>query len=620
MSEYQKLPNLASARLGAHVIAANDDFFAPKENLLKDSKPIFIDGKYTGRGKWMDGWETRRRRTPGHDWCIVRLGLPGLIRAVIVDTSFFRGNFPEQCSLEACAIPIETGAKRELAALDAPSCKWYELLPQSDLKGDSENIFEIKGGHRFTHVRLKIYPDGGVARLRIHGEVVPTSPISAKSSRDFDLAAIQNGGRIIAASDDFYSAPLNLLMPGRSKGMHDGWETRRRRGSGNDWAIIKLGAPGAIRRIEVDTAHFKGNFPDSCSVDAIHIPDGSDPGANAIWRTLLPQSKLRANALHAFRKEIASTEPASHIRFNIYPDGGVSRLRIWGAPAPESQGIGFAWFNSLPEKKAAAALLDCCGSREWVRRMLARRPFADQVEFSSSADEIWNGLARKDWLQAFRHHPRIGAKKADRRQSAKGGKWSAKEQSTAAQASSATRAAMAAANRAVRSRLRPYLHHVRQRKIGRRDPQRTAAAPRQQQRNRIARRRRRAAKNHTAAPGEIASIMTFPITTHVLDTSLGRPAQGVAVILQVQVSGAEWKEIARGVTGLDGRLTDLIAPGKLAVGNYRLRFQTGAYFSARQAVSLYPYIEITIEVSDAAQHYHVPLLVSPYGYTTYRGS
>lgn len=229
--------------------------------------------------------------------------------------------------------------------------------------------------------------------------------------------------------------------------MHDGWETRRRRGSGNDWAIIKLGAPGAIRRIEVDTAHFKGNFPDSCSVDAIHIPDGSDPGANAIWRTLLPQSKLRANALHAFRKEIASTEPASHIRFNIYPDGGVSRLRIWGAPAPESQGIGFAWFNSLPEKKAAAALLDCCGSREWVRRMLARRPFADQVEFSSSADEIWNGLARKDWLQAFRHHPRIGAKKADRRQSAKGGKWSAKEQSTAAQASSATRAAMAAANR-----------------------------------------------------------------------------------------------------------------------------------------------------------------------------
>ncbi len=448
MSEFQKLPNLASERLGARVITANDDFFAPKENLLKESKPVFIEDKYTDRGKWMDGWETRRRRTPGYDWCIVRLGLPGIVRGVVVDTSFFRGNYPEQCSLEACAIPLEPGLKRELAALNAPSTKWHELLPQSQLKGDSLNPFEIGGDHRFTHVRLKIYPDGGVARLRVHGEVLPTPVKAAANAREIDLTAIQNGGRVMAASDEFFSAPLNLLMPGRGKGMHDGWETRRRRGPGHDWVIIKLGAHGTIRRIEVDTAYFKGNFPDSCSIDAIFVPGGDDPGAGATWRTLLPQSKLRANASHVFRKEIVAPEPASHLRFNIYPDGGVSRLRVWGSPAPEARGSSIAWFNSLPEKKSAALLLDCCGSHEWVRRMLARRPFADLEDLMRAADEIWNALGRKEWLQAFRHHPRIGAKKAARAQSVKAGALSAKEQSGVAQAARETRAVLAAANRA----------------------------------------------------------------------------------------------------------------------------------------------------------------------------
>ena len=448
MSKFQKLPNLASKRLGARVIAANDDFFAPKENLLKDSNPVFIEDKYTDRGKWMDGWETRRRRTPGHDWCIVRLGLPGIIRGVLVDTSFFRGNYPEQCSLEACAIPLEPGLKRELAALNAPSTKWHELLPQSQLKGDSQNSFEIRGDHRFTHVRLKICPDGGVARLRVHGEVLPAPAKAAANSREIDLAAIENGGRIVAASDEFYSAPLNLLMPGRGKGMHDGWETRRRRGPGNDSAIIKLGATGTIRRIEVDTAYFKGNFPDSCSINAIFVAGGDDPGAGAAWRTLLPQTKLRANASHVFRKEILGSEPASHLRFNIYPDGGVSRLRVWGVLAPEARTSGIAWFNSLPERKAAAALLDCCGSQEWVRLILARRPFADVDDLLRVGDEIWNTLGRKEWLQAFRHHPRIGAKKAARTQSAKAGALSAKEQSGVTQAAGETRAVLAAANRA----------------------------------------------------------------------------------------------------------------------------------------------------------------------------
>ena len=448
MSQFQTLPNLASERLGARVIAANDEFFAPKENLLLDSKPVFIEDKYTNRGKWMDGWETRRRRIPDHDWCIVRLGLPGIIRGVIVDTSYFLGNYPEQCSLEACGIPPATGLKRELNSLHAPSTKWYELISESDLKGDSQNEFEIRGDHRFTHVRLKIFPDGGVARLRIHGGVVPTPSRAAEIPREIDLAAIQNGGRVLAASDEFFSAPLNLLMPGRSKGMHDGWETRRRRGAGHDWAIVKLGVSGTIRQIEVDTSFFKGNYPDSCSIDAISLTNGKEPDESTAWHTLLSQIKLRANASHLFKKEIIETGAVSHIRFNIYPDGGVSRLRIWGAPAAGSQASGLDWFNSLPDKKAAAALLDCCGSQEWMRRMLASRPFPSADELTQAANEIWNSLGRKEWLRAFRHHPRIGAKKAERKQSAKAGEWSAKEQSGVARAARDTLAALAAANRA----------------------------------------------------------------------------------------------------------------------------------------------------------------------------
>jgi allantoicase len=448
MSDFQKLPNLASERLGARVIAANDDFFAPKENLLKDSKPIFVENKYTKRGKWMDGWETRRRRTPGHDWCLVRLGLPGKIRGAIVDTSYFRGNYPAQCSLEACAIPLEAGRKRELAALGAPATKWYELISQSDLKGDFQNEFEIRGEHRFTHVRLKIFPDGGVARLRIHGDVVPAPARATESAREIDLAEIQNGGRVLAASDEFYNAPLNLLMPGRGKGMHDGWETRRRRGPGHDWVVIRLGLPGSIHRIEVDTSHFKGNYPDSCSIDAISLASGAEPDASTTWRALLPQSKLRAHAFHSFKKDIIGAELVSHIRFNIYPDGGVSRLRIWGTPMAGTQNSSLDWLNSLPEKKTAAALLDCCGSQEWVKRMLANRPFSNAEEMMSVADEIWNALSRKDWLQAFRHHPRIGAKKAERKQSPKAGDWSAKEQAGVARAARDARAVLAAANRA----------------------------------------------------------------------------------------------------------------------------------------------------------------------------
>lgn len=322
--EFTELVDLAAERLGGAVLFANDEFFAPKENLLKASQPIFIEGKYTDLGKWMDGWETRRRRTPGFDWCIVRLGLPGIIRGVIVDTSFFRGNYPEQCSIEACTLDGQPTVEQLLD----PQNQWVEILPLAQLKGDSQNPFELHHEQRFTHLRLKIYPDGGVARLRVFGEVVPDWDALARRD-EIDLAAVEHGALVLSCSDMFFGHRHNLIMPGRALNMSDGWETKRRRGPGFDWVVIKLACQGQVKRVEVDTSWFKGNFPDTCSLEACHATGNLDA---AEWQTLLEQAKLQAHTRHHYEKELKQLDSITHVRFNIFPDGGVSRLRIFGRP------------------------------------------------------------------------------------------------------------------------------------------------------------------------------------------------------------------------------------------------------------------------------------------------
>lgn len=328
MSDFTELIDLASERLGGAVLYANDDFFAPKENLLKQAAPVFIEGKYTDRGKWMDGWESRRRRTPGFDWCIIRLGLPGIIRGVVVDTSFFRGNYPEQCSLEACAVD----GYPDVEQLTSAAVQWTEILPVSQLQGDSQNPFAIESGERCTHLRFKIFPDGGVARLRVYGEVVPDWNALVRRG-EIDLAAVENGARVLACSDMFFGHRHNLIMPGRAADMSDGWETKRRRGPGYDWSVIKLATTGDIRRIEVDTSHFKGNYPDSCSIEACDAGDKTVDESqleSLTWQEILPNTKLQAHTRHFYEEEIKRTGAVTHVRFNIYPDGGVSRLRIYG--------------------------------------------------------------------------------------------------------------------------------------------------------------------------------------------------------------------------------------------------------------------------------------------------
>jgi allantoicase len=326
--DFTKLIDLASERLGGAALLANDEFFAPPENLVRAAPPVWKEGEYTDRGKWMDGWETRRRRAPGHDWCILRLGVPGRIRGVVVDTRHFTGNYPESCSLDACAVAGEP----DPAALAADPELWTPILERATLRGDGPNAFAVAAGERFTHVRLNIFPDGGVARLRVHGEPMPDWERLAQRG-DVDLAAVEHGGRVVGCSDMFYGNPANMLLPGPSTGMHDGWETKRRRGPGNDWAIVRLGRRGRIRRVIVDTSHFKGNAPGRCSLEACDAPADAAPPDDADWRPLVPIRPLQPDTVHELEDEVLDGPAATHVRISIHPDGGLARLRLFGRRA-----------------------------------------------------------------------------------------------------------------------------------------------------------------------------------------------------------------------------------------------------------------------------------------------
>ncbi len=316
-AEVSRWVQLEQPRLGTRVTYVTDEFFGAKERLIEPAEPRFIAGKYDDHGKWMDGWESRRKRVEGHDYCVIRLGVPGVIHGFDVDTSYFTGNFPPQVSIEAC-----------VSERDVPEDGWVEILPRMDIGGDEHHYLDVRNDTVFTHVRLHIYPDGGVARLRIFGEIKP----------DFtgvdgyvDLAALEHGGRPLSCSDQHYGSVHNLLAPGRGVNMGDGWETARRRGPGNDWVIIALGQPGVIARAEIDTAHFKGNYPDRVSIEAaMFASDAAATNESSAWQTLLPESKLKMDQRHYFDDTLQDIGRVSHVRVSIYPDGGISRVRLFG--------------------------------------------------------------------------------------------------------------------------------------------------------------------------------------------------------------------------------------------------------------------------------------------------
>ena len=315
--------DLVSERLGGETLACSDDFFAEMENLLKPGRGVFIDDKYTERGKWMDGWESRRSygRDNGRefDWCVIRMGIPGEVKGVDVDTNHFRGNAPQSVSIEAC---------HSLGQPDE-NTQWTTILEQADVEPHSQNLMAIESDQCWTHLRLNIFPDGGVARFRAYGEAqiiwdefLPGELV--------DLASIKNGAKALLCSDMFFSDKNNLLMPGRGVNMGDGWETKRRRDPGPDWSIIQLGHQGTVNKVVVDTHHFKGNFPDRFSLEGALLSPGDDI-ESAKWQTIIPEQKLFAHREHLFIGPIVSGEQSfSHVRLNIFPDGGVSRLRVFG--------------------------------------------------------------------------------------------------------------------------------------------------------------------------------------------------------------------------------------------------------------------------------------------------
>lgn len=316
--------NLAHPRLGAEAIFATDDFFADCQRMLKEEPAVFIPGKFDDHGKWMDGWESRRKRVEGYDYCIVRLGRPGVVRGVDIDTSHFLGNHPPAASIDAC-LCIDGDPTDDNV--------WTEILPSVSLEQDSHHLHDIINEGTYSHVRLNIYPDGGIARLRVYGEP-QCSWEQYNNSELLDLAALEYGGGAIACSNQaFESSMLSLNMPGRGINMGDGWETKRRREPGNEWVIIALGHEGIIKAIELDTAHYKGNYPDRASVQAGYIKGGTRDSIvtqSMFWRDLLPEQKLEMDAIHSFESEIKYLGTITHVRINIIPDGGLSRVRLFG--------------------------------------------------------------------------------------------------------------------------------------------------------------------------------------------------------------------------------------------------------------------------------------------------
>lgn len=319
----QQLTNLADARIGAEILECSDEFFAEAKRMLQFEAPVFIEDKFDEHGKWMDGWETRRKRHTGYDWAIIKLAVAGQIQALDIDTTFFSGNYPASAAVQACYAPDGN--------LD--QAEWISIIENNVLGPSQHHIVQISAKQIFTHVRLNIYPDGGIARFKVYGQV----KINLQDSDQMlDVLALEHGGRVVAYSDAHFGHPRNLINPGRGINMGDGWETKRRRAPGFDWCILALGASARIEKIEIDTAHFKGNFPAEVSIQAIYVEDATDEQLipqSMFWPFLLEAQPMQMDHIHHYINEILQHEKISHIRVNMIPDGGISRIRLWGKVA-----------------------------------------------------------------------------------------------------------------------------------------------------------------------------------------------------------------------------------------------------------------------------------------------
>ena len=314
------LIDLAQPRLGTKVIYKTDDFFASANRIINPNSPVFKEGVFDKHGKWMDGWESRRKRTPGHDYIILKLGKSGKISKIDVDTSHFNGNQPTMISIE--------GANSNSNKIN--KLKWQTILSKKKTKANNHHLFNINNKNIFTHIRFNIFPDGGVARLRLYGTIAKSKTLENKK---INLASLLDGASVIACNNEHFGKAENILAPGKAKNMGDGWETRRRRVKGYDWLILNSIDGSAIDKIEISTHHFKGNFPSHCSLQAAYLSSKNYKkivNSSNKWKYLLKNKKLSANKTHTFYNSLMKKEKINHIKINIFPDGGISRFKIFG--------------------------------------------------------------------------------------------------------------------------------------------------------------------------------------------------------------------------------------------------------------------------------------------------
>jgi allantoicase len=364
---FTTLPDLASRALAGSVVYANDELFAQRENLITPGRAVFSTEDFGHKGKVYDGWETRRRREPGHDWAIVRLGVPGVVHGVNIDTSWFKGNYPPYASVEAASFEWHPSVE-ELEGAD-----WVTLVEKSPVAGDTDNYFPVDDGRRYTHLRLTIYPDGGVARFRVHGEPVPDPRFLTGT---VDLAALENGGSVVDCSNMFYSSPTQILQPGRARIMGEGWENARRRDDGNDHVTVKLAAPGLVRRVEIDTSYFVGNAAGWARLSGVNEATG-DVDDPSTWTELIPKTRLQPDTRHFFR--VRPDAAVTHVRLDVYPDGGLARLRVNGEVDEAAlRAAVVRWLDLLPENHAVEVLSTSGGlSGEDAEALVGKRPFGE---------------------------------------------------------------------------------------------------------------------------------------------------------------------------------------------------------------------------------------------------
>ncbi|HEU4514424.1 MAG TPA: allantoicase [Nocardioidaceae bacterium] len=417
--DFKALPDLASRLLGGSVVHADDDFFAARENLVSAGAPEHDPAAFGLRGKVYDGWETRRRREPGDDTAVIRLGVPGVVEGVVVDTSWFTGNFPPHVSVAATELPGYPKPDEVLGS------DWTPLLSHVAVQGDAANEFAVDLGRRFTHVRLTLHPDGGVARLRVHGTPVPDPALLAGT---VDLAALEHGGDVVACSDMYYAAARNLLLPGRARSTAEGWENARRRGGGNDFVTVRLAGAGVVRRVVVDTSCFVGNAPDSVSVRGAdsRTDDLDDPGG---WLELVPRTRVQPDTRHQF--PVDQPRPVTHVRLDVFPDGGLARLRVLGeleSLPTLGNGRGLGRLNRLDEGEASTELRAVCAATSWVRGMLAARPYASVEALLATSDQLVATLDDEGLAEALAAHARIGERRTG---GSREDRWSRTEQAAA---------------------------------------------------------------------------------------------------------------------------------------------------------------------------------------------